>query len=106
MNKKIIQLSTKQCPPCQALKARIEKVIDKIPYEYEYISLYNGVDMDDLSFTYENYWDEVGANILINTKGLKSYVKRSLPIVMLQEGDNTRELNNTELTEILKYESE
>ena len=105
MSKKIIQLSTKQCPPCQALKARIEKVIDKIPYEYEYISLYNGVDMSDPSFNIEQYWDEVGINIALNTKGLKSYVKRSLPIVILQEGDNKRELTNTELTEILRYES-
>ena len=43
MSKKIIQLSTKQCPPCQEYRRKIENIIDKTDYEYEYISLYKGL---------------------------------------------------------------
>lgn len=60
---KLIQLSTSQCPPCVRYKETILKHIDKIPYEYEYIELYNGVDKTHPDFDIGEYWNQVHANI-------------------------------------------
>lgn len=105
MSKKIIQLSTKQCLSCQALKKQIESVIDKISYDYEYISLYDGPDMSEQDFNIETYWDEVNKNIKFYTKRLIGFPPRGLPIVMIEENDSLRLINKEEIINILRNES-
>ncbi len=105
MSKKIIQLSTKQCPPCQRLKREIEKIIDKTSYTYEYVSLYNGVEIDDPSFNYEGYWDEISNNI-------KKYRKQygvffaSFPTIIKQENDKLEVISPKNIIKFLQDESE
>lgn len=104
MSKKIIQLSTKQCPPCQKLREEIEKIINKTTYEYEYISLYNGVEKDDPSFTYKNYWDEIDSNIEIyrNKYGLNFF---SFPTIIKQENNKFQLIPAKDIINILNNES-
>jgi len=104
MSKKIIQLSTKQCSPCQRLRQEIEAVIDKTPYEYEYISLYNGVDKDDLSFTYDNYWSEINSNII---KYREQYGVRffSFPTIIKQDDDKLELIDRRYIIKFLQDES-
>ena len=105
MSKKIIQLSTKQCPPCQRLKREIEKIIDKTSYTYEYVSLYNGVEANDPTFNIEQYWDEVNDNI-------KKYRKKygvffaSFPIIIKQENDKLEVIPPKNIIKFLQDESE
>ncbi len=104
MSKKIIQLSTKQCPLCQEYRRKIENIIDKTDYEYEYISLYNGVEIDDESFTYENYWSEINSNIKEYRKQLGLFFM-SFPTFVKQDGDNLSLVPKEQIIKFLQDES-
>lgn len=103
MTKKIIQLSTKQCPPCQRLRGEIEKIIDKTPYTYEYISLYNGPDMNEKEFDIDVYWSEVNNNLLKYTEdlGIKIY---TFPTILIQEGESLERISKTDIIKFLQKE--
>jgi hypothetical protein len=104
MSKKIIQLSTKQCPPCQKLRQEIESIIDKTPYTYKYISLYNGVEKDDPSFTYKKYWDEIEDNINIYRKKYKVNFY-SFPTIIKEEDGKFELIPKDKILNILENES-
>lgn len=104
MSKKIIQLSTKQCPPCQEYRRKIENIIDKTDYEYEYISLYNGVEINDESFTYENYWSEINSNIKEYRKQLGLFFM-SFPTFVKQDGDKLSLVPKEQIIKFLQDES-
>lgn len=104
MSKKIIQLSTKQCPPCQRLKQEIERIIDKTSYTYEYISLYNGVETNDPSFTYEQYWDEINANIKKYRSDYGVFFT-SFPTILKQEDDKIELISTKDIIKMLQNES-
>lgn len=103
MSKKIIQLSTKQCAPCQFLRREIEKVIVNTPYEYEYISLYNGPDINEEEFDIDVYWSEVNNNLMKYTKelGVKIF---TFPTVLIQEGDDLQLISKTDIIKFLQRE--
>ena len=104
MSKKIIQLSTKQCPPCQEYRRKIENIIDKTDYEYEYISLYNGIEIDDESFTYENYWSEINSNIKEYRTKLGLFFM-SFPTFVKQDGDKLSLVPKEQIIKFLQDES-
>lgn len=104
MTKKIIQLSTKQCPPCQRLRSEIERVIDKTPYTYEYISLYNGPDMHEKGFDIEDYWNEVNRNIIKYRQELGVFFT-SFPTIIKQEADDLKMIPKQEIIKFLVDES-
>lgn len=103
MSKKVIQLSTKQCAPCQFLRREIEKVIGNTPYEYEYISLYNGPDMNEKEFDIDTYWTEVNNNLLKYTEdlGIKIY---TFPTILIQEGESLERISKTDIIKFLQKE--
>jgi esterase/lipase len=103
MSKKIIQLSTKQCPPCQQLKQDIEKIIDKTSYTYEYVSMYNGPDMEDANFNFTEYWNQIDKVISLYKKEVE-FIPRQLPIVLIKEDDIIKLSNKTEILNILRNE--
>lgn len=104
MTKKIIQLSTKQCPPCQRLRSEIERVIDKTPYTYEYISLYNGPEMYEPEFDIEDYWVEVNNNITKYRKDFGVFFT-SFPTIIKQEEDTKTLIPKQEIVKFLIDES-
>lgn len=103
MSKKVIQLSTKQCAPCQNLRREIEKVIGNTPYEYEYISLYNGPEMTEEEFNIDHYWDEVRINLDKYSKelGLKIY---SFPTVLIKDDDKLEYISKHDIIKFLQKE--
>lgn len=104
MNKKIIQLSTKQCPPYQRLRKDIEKIIDKTPYTYEYISLYNGPDITEKEFSFDTYWNEIYANIVKYKKELGVHFT-SFPTIVKQEEDKLEVIPSKDIIKFLIDES-
>ena len=103
MSKKVIQLSTKQCAPCQHLRREIEKVIGNTSYEYEYISLYNGPDLNESEFNIDKYWDEINDNLVkySDKLGIKIF---TFPTILIQDGDNLERMSKTDIVKFLQKE--
>lgn len=101
MSKKIIQLSTPQCPPCQVYKKEIEKIIGKTEYIFEYISLYTGPDPIE---SYDDYWNEINNNLVKYTKeyGIILY---TFPSFLIIENNQVSKIDKTQIIKFLQNES-